>query len=113
MGPLDPALHDLHESIAYCWSPSLLVTVARMVGYHCGHQKLVLEVHMPQVNSTRGRRGEGELMLQLIVAWPSGPWTVRDGPVGADDPTSGRLTHPCDKYSASTGDKRGMTGIVR
>lgn len=47
----------------------LLVTVARMVGYHCGHQKLVLEVHMPQVNSTRGRRGE--LMLQLLLPGPA------------------------------------------
>ena len=51
----------------------LLVTVARMVGYHCGHQKLVLEVHMPQVNCTWG----GGLLLQLLLPGPAAVGGVR------------------------------------
>lgn len=49
-----------------------------MVGYHCGHQKLVLEVHMPQVNSTRGERGEGGADAPAIVAWSSGHGELGD-----------------------------------
>lgn len=54
----------------------VLVTVARMVGYHCGHQKLVLEVHMPQVNCT-WEEGGG-LLLQLLLPGPAAMDSVRD-----------------------------------